>query len=242
MNNNKANTCNKNHDSKIINYSIYIFCFCSFFFISYITLSFQISFKEFFISLINNLYFASANICPPGKIQSINIIILLYTFLIFIIISIFILKRILQKSKNIFQSHTLRIATNTILMTLITISLMQQLSRFNKMKKEFIYFQDPKNFYNELISFSTECKKRWPGRHSGKILTDKDLSKDPQAFIHRALSYFLYPNICTRFKNNAPNDCIILFYMQDVKKSVPQGYKILFTDKSGQYTFAVKKN
>ncbi|MCD4779308.1 MAG: hypothetical protein K8S27_01995 [Candidatus Omnitrophica bacterium] len=75
--------------------------------------------------------------------------------------------------------------------------------------------------------FLLEGKKRLTETHIPELLTDYDLSVDPGMYIHRFISFHLYPLDLRHIKGKEAN-CYILFHKNNAIDHIPEGYVPLY--------------
>lgn len=83
--------------------------------------------------------------------------------------------------------------------------------------------------------YSQLAKKEIQGRHSAKLITDMDTSREPGMFMHRTLSYFLYPSFDIRgIRGREENPAFLIIYEKDDIFDISlDGYEIIkvFTER-----------
>ena len=76
--------------------------------------------------------------------------------------------------------------------------------------------------------FAMLCHRYFSGRHTGDLVTDIDLTTDPDMFTHRILAYYLYPAIDIRVHREPLYDCVVIFKKKQPRAYVPEGFEVLF--------------
>ncbi len=196
--------------------------------------------------ILTKLYIPTQNICISTKIGKLNIQMFWFFFLIFLLLTSLLPYKILKdKGENVSFP---KIINNICIAYVLIIALLQQISRDNFLRKQLHYLKG-KTTREKYISISPpfyryveEVKKLIKGRHTGTLLSDKKQDEGPYMFFHRALSYYLYPTISFRYKNNSIEDSIILFYKKNPFNYIPKGYKLIFVSPDYNFIVAIKKD
>ncbi len=237
----------KNHSFLFYEYLIYTtVATISLFTFFLIIKTMPIPLDVFLSKMLTRLYIPSQNICIPPQIGELNIQIFWCFFIIFLSLTSFLLYKILKNNgKNVSFP---KIINNICVAYILIIALLQQISRDNFLRKQFHYLKG-KTTQEKYISIAPsfyhyveEVKNLVKGRHTATLLTDKKQDKDPYMFFHRALSYYLYPTISFRYKNNSKEDSIILFYKKNPLNYIPKEYKLIFASPDYNFIVAIKKD
>ncbi len=225
-------------------YFIYavVFVVFLFLFFGYFAFSHHMALSKLLEFIFYSIYIPHFNSCDTGTINNINMLGLYNLFLLLTIVILIFIARI----RN--QKNTVPIIIRAIVILGISLfAVIQQFSRND-------YFQEEKlTFGRKTISekytlladsayaFAEKCRLNLRGKHQGTLITDQDLAKDPYSTLYRLLSYHLYPTISTRFRNNTPEDTLILFFKNDPLHSIPESYQPLVIDAAGKYVLAIEK-
>ena len=115
------------------------------------------------------------------------------------------------------------------------------------------YFEGEfKNFHNKSVLernaillgdsylFVQRCRDSLQGYHRAQLITGMDMTRDPGMYLHRAISYHLYP-LDIRFRKDTPMEAIIAFRKNHAQESIPDNFRVLiFWDDNN--IFAVRKD
>jgi hypothetical protein len=169
---------------------------------------------------------------PSHAISGINAIIYLYLFFIYLFI-IFILIKLF--SKHIKDVSLPSIVLHCAVITFSVLTIFQAAGLFKNYLIDYQIFAnkslDQKNQIiesNHSYAFAQFCHTILPGRHTAKLVTDLDLSRDPGMFIYRQFAYYLYP-IDNRNIRNEPVDTLIIFIKNNARKNIPDNFQIIGT-------------
>ncbi len=221
-----------------------IILFFSFLFIfsNYLTFSLQIPPSKLLKTILYSTFRPHFNFCQMGYIDNINIMGLYSFFLLLTIVILIFIARI-KNQKN---------ATTIVIRTIVVLGIslfaaVQQFSRNDYFQKEKLTFghktisEKYTLLSGPVYTFAEQCRLNLRGKHQGTLITDQNLAKDPYSTLYRFLSYHLYPKISIRFKNNAPEDTLILFFKNNPLQSIPESYKPLVINAAGKYVLAIEK-
>lgn len=232
------------HTAHLNPYFIYAVPFFAFVFIlfSYLAFSLQIPPSKLLETILYSTFRPHFNICQTGYIDKINIL-GLYNFFLVLIIAILIF---VARAKNQKNATPLIIRT-TVILGISLFAVIQQFGRNDYFQKEKFAFgrktisEKYTLLYGSVYTFAEQCQLNLIGKHQAKLISDQDLTKDPYSTLYRFLSYHLYPTASVRFKNDAPEDALLLFFKNDPLQSIPESYQPLITGTTGEYILAVEK-
>jgi len=180
-----------------------------------------------FKELTDSLFIPHANSFRLGTVAGINV----YAYLYLSLLLSFLLLTYCQK-KRFIKTNSKTILFN-ISMTLFVVTLIfQTIGQAKVFSKEF------KTFHNKSLTernaaflgndylFLKLCRDRFQGYHRAELVTDMDMTRDPGMYLHRMISYHLYP-IDLRVRKDVPIDAIIAFHKKNARESVPQNFRVL---------------
>lgn len=75
--------------------------------------------------------------------------------------------------------------------------------------------------FGKTYTFARFCLQNRPGYHKADLVTDLDLSRDPGMYMHRALSYHLYPIDIRGVHGQDPVDTAVFFYKKQAAENRP---------------------
>ena len=194
--------------------------------------------------LHTKLFYPHPNKFHMGAIGKINtqilfLLLLLYTLPLCIII------HYPDTSKYQKTSILSRKITIAWISCFLIIAIIQQMSRAEYAAKNLYFLKKIHNgekyllFLGKPLAPTIYLKKRLKDCHRCKVLTDLKKDRDPYLFYFNALSYYLYPQLSLKYPNNAPNDCILLFYKNNPSQSIPANFHIIY-NKSTTFICALK--
>ena len=196
---------------------------------------------------LNLPYNPTQNKCNFDKTYTIITPQLIYIYLLLIIISGALLhNKILSKINSGVTPFSKTILNISIVVLLLT-TIPQQISRNKDMIKKMEILQDQNNYRTQKILFAPIYKYIIATKniikccHQSQFISDK-LQQEPYLLYQRTLAYYLYPTISFRFKNHAPEDCIIFFYKKNPMNNIPKGYKVVFASDDKIFVLAIKED
>ena len=121
----------------------------------------------------------------------------------------------------------------TIAIALFSLTLfLQTLGLGSFFKNEFKHFHHQSLFQrnalllNETYFFTEACRKKFPGYHRAQLVTDMDMTRAPEMYLHRVISYHLYP-IDLRSRQDVPIEAIVAFHKSHARDFLPENFQIL---------------
>lgn len=211
----------------------------------------EVSPQKLITAFLNNLYLPHVNLCPVGEVSGENILHIFYQFLLIALamaVFIFFLVQTFYKKRGKISPLSLTLTVRWIfIFSLILITGLQQIKRQEHFVIEFRRFNGKtipeKNrlLFGNLYKLTEDSRKALPGRHNAVFLTDEDLGEDPWMTYHRMLAYHLFPNVSFRYRLNAPDDCLLLFFKKKDVEKLLEGYEIVVISNDKNYILAVKK-
>ncbi len=241
----------QNHEInfKIIAFAMVCFVLCLTIFLFLQGYIFHFSIATFILKFKQSLYYPHYNQIPFGTVNDVNI---QYVFMCFVFSTILI-SGIILKVFSHFKPRKFNISFAPIMASIGIISLVflagvQQIRRTEHLTYKKKMFDDKtdaeknKMIFGSKYEFARISQKFFLRSHQGKLLTDLDVGKSPSMFYHRVLSYYLYPKVSVRIKNNYPEDVLILFFKKNALESIPDNYQILFKSENNNYILAAKNS
>ncbi len=196
----------------------------------------------FLARLTEILYISSHNICAVGNLGPFHAYVYFYLLLGAGFITIGFL-RIKLKWEHIPLCRFLFTAALAVYFLLISFQSLNQLKVFAVEWQAFAgktLAQKNQAILGKTYKFAQLCRQAWPGYHRAELITDLDMSRDPGMYMHRALSYHLYPLDIRGLHGPGSPDALIIFFKKNAGDYVPEDFEAVGTLDS-ENIFAVRK-
>jgi len=82
------------------------------------------------------------------------------------------------------------------------------------------------DYFKNAYNFAQYCRQHLPGKHWGKVITDKKLQETQAMLTYAAVRYYLYP-IDVSVDRNHPKDCLVIFLKKNPLSVIPKGFKMM---------------